>query len=220
MRIPFLIAFLSLAGSVLLGAPAYAVDVMPSARAESVAAAAGKAMAAHNEAYEIGPYLLFGTNTDVLLTDESPSVEAVQLATAIERIRWMAYVSEMEQRPLPPSTIAAFAKEQRGIISFIVFAHGHDEHDRTFLTAFSGGSLVRAADGTLVASADIERSVATQDQYFMPGNRVVDRYLGQVTYRFTLPVTPNSVMDEPLIFEFNDDRGEAQRFPLTLSHFQ
>ena len=206
--------------SAVVRANASAVDLAPSERALAAAAAAGGAMATRNEAYEIGPYLLFGTTTDVLLTDDSPAIEAVQLATPLERIRWFGYVAKSEQRPLQTRDLDAADTVERGKIAFIIFAHGHDEHDRTFLDRFGSGTLTRA-DGSVVASADIERSKATQDQYFMAGNRVVNRYLGQITYHFTLPV-PMSAADAsaPLTFTFTDDTGKLQHYSIVLAHYQ
>jgi hypothetical protein len=201
-------------------APAGAVETALAPSSVSAAVDAGRAMAGERNGYAIDPYLLFSVPDAVHITDETAVVEAVQLGTPYERLRWEAYREQAMRIPFNAGDIASFDAQHAGKVDFIVYAHSRAEKDRTFLDRFGGGALV-GADGTTVATAVISHTVPAIDGYTKPSG-VVSRFLGQVTYRFTLGGAPGApdVLNAPLTFTFTDDGGVEHRIPVTLAKYR
>jgi hypothetical protein len=209
--------------ALILGAgclPATAVEATLSPASVSEAVAAGKAMAAQDSGYAVAPYLLFSLPDAAHITDEAAVVEAVQLGTPFERLRWEAYREQAMRIPFNTGDVASYDAQHAGRVDFIVYAHSRTEKDRTFLDRFAGGALVRA-DGTTVATAVTSHTIPSIDTYTIPAG-VVNRFLGSVTYRFTLDgaaVTPDALA-APLTFTFTDDGGAVHRIPVTLTGYR
>jgi hypothetical protein len=197
--------------------PARAVETPLTPRSVNDALDAGHAMADAHGGYTIAPYLLFTVPDAVLITDDDATVEAVQVGTPFERLRFEAYREQLMRRPFNAPDVATYNELHAGRVDFIVYAHSRTDKDRTFLDHFGGGALVRT-DGTTAGTAEITRSVAVVDTYTKPGGVVVNRYLGQVTYRFTLSDAVAAAA--PLIFSFTDDHGAEHRLPLTLANYR
>lgn len=201
--------------------PAMAVEAPLSPATVSTAIDAGRRMANQHGGYTIAPYLLFTVPDAELISDDSATVEAVQLGTPYERLRFEAYREQMMRIPFNADDIAAFDDQHANVIDFIVYAHSRNDSDRAFLGRFAGGTLVRA-DGTTVATAQLVRTVPVIDTYTKPGGLVVNRYLGQITYRFALSdiVAAQAALSLQLTFVFTDDAGLEHRVPVTLADFQ
>jgi len=217
MRIRAMFVAFVLAAS---AAPAAAVETTLEPGSVSAAVEAGHAMSGKRDGYAIDPYLLFSIPDAVHITDEAVVVEAVQLGTPFERLRWEAYREQTMRIPFNAGDVASFNAQHAGRIDFIVYAHSRAEKDRTFMDRFGGGTLVQA-DGTTVATAVISHTVPTIDGYTKPTG-VVSRFLGQITYRFTLNGAPGApdILNAPLTFTFTDDGGAEHRIPVTLAKFR
>jgi hypothetical protein len=217
MRIQAMFVALVLVASTV---PAAAVETTLSPQAVSDAVTAGHAMSEQRNGYAIDPYLLFSVPDAVHITDESVVVEAVQLGTPYERLRWEAYREQTMRIPFNAGDVASFDAQHAGHIDFIVYAHSRAEKDRTFLDRFGGGALVQA-DGTTVSTAVISHTVPAIDGYTKPTG-VVSRFLGQVTYRFTLGEAAGApdLLHAPLTFTFTDDGGTEHRIPVTLANYR
>jgi hypothetical protein len=217
LRVQVLAAALVLFPSVL---PAAAAETALSPQSVNEAVAAGRAMARLDTGYAIPPYLLFSIPDAAHITDETAVVEAVQLGTPFERLRWEAYREQAMRIPFNAGDAAAYDAQHAGRIDFIVYAHSRSEKDRTFLDRFGGGTLLRP-DGTTVATAAISHTIPAIDTYTVAAG-VVSRFLGQITYRFTLDGaagTPD-VLTAPLTFSFTDDGGAVHRVPVTLANYR
>jgi hypothetical protein len=216
MRIQAMFVALVLVASV---APAMAVETTLAPDSVSAAVAAGRAMSEKREGYAIDPYLLVSVPDAVHITDEAAVVEAVQLGTPFERLRWEAYREQTMRIPFNAGDIAAFDAQHSGRLDLIVYAHSRADKDRTFMDRFGGGALVRA-DGTTAATAVISHTVPATDGYTKPTG-VVSRFLGQVTYRFALSgATGAPDINAPLTFTFTDDAGAEHRIPVTLANYR
>ena len=201
-------------------APAMAIETTLAPDSASAAVAAGRAMAEKRDGYAIDPYLLFSVPDAVHITDEAAVVEAVQLGTPFERLRWEAYREQAMRIPFNAGDVATFDTQHAERIDLIVYAHSRAEKDRTFMDRFGGGTLVRA-DGTTAATAVISHTVPATDGYTKPAG-VVTRFLGQITYRFTLNGAPGApdILNAPLTFTFTDDGGAEHRIPVTLATYR
>ena len=201
--------------------PASAVESPLSQTAVDDAVEAGRAMADAHGGYTVAPYLLFTVPDAVLIRDDNANVEAVELGTPFERLRFEAYREQATRIPFNAADIATFDDQHAGRIDFIVYAHSRTENARAFLERFSGGALVQR-NGSTVSTATILRSVPVADTYTKSGGMVVSRYLGQVTYRFAISGTTEvqSLLTTPLTFTFADDRGAIHRIPVTLQNFR
>lgn len=204
----------------IMALPAMAVDTSLTPSAVSAALDAGRKMANQHGGYTIAPYLLFSVANAVLISDDNATVEAVQLGTPFERLRFEAYREQMMRTPFNADDVATFDEQHANRIDFIVYAHSRAAADRGFLDRFGGGAL-RQADGTMIATAQISRSVAVVDTYTKPGGMVVNRFLGQVTYRFVLTgvTAAPAVLAAPLTFVFTDDDGVEHTIPVRLADF-
>ena len=214
-------AGLCLIGLVAIARPASALEPTLSPAAVNDALDAGHRMAGARGGYDIAPYLLFTVPDAVLIAADDPGIEAVQLGTPFERLRFEAYREAAMRTPFNTSDVATFDDQHAGRVDFIVYAHSRDDKDRAFLGRFGGGTLLRT-DGTPVASAQLSRTVPVPDTYTERGGGVVTRYLGQVTYRFTIAgdSTATAALAAPLTFAFTDDRGADHRIPVTLANFR
>lgn len=204
----------------IMALPAMAVQTSLTPPAVSAALDAGRKMANQHGGYTIAPYLLFSVADAVLISDDKATVEAVQLGTPFERLRFEAYREQMMRTPFNADDVATFDEQHANRLDFIVYAHSRTDADRGFLDRFGGGTL-RQADGTTVATAQISRTPAVVDTYTKPGGVVVNRFLGQVTYRFVLAgeAAAPAVLAAPLTFVFVDDGGVEHRIAVTLADF-
>jgi hypothetical protein len=204
----------------IVALPAMAVQTSLTSPAVSAALDAGRNMANQHGGYTIAPYLLFSVPDAVLILDDNATVEAVQLGTPFERLRFEAYREQMMRTPFNADDVATFDEQHANRIDFIVYAHSRTADDRAFLGRFGGGTLTQA-DGTTIATAQISRSVAVIDTYTKPGGVVVNRFLGQVTYRFVLTgaTAAPAILAAPLTFVFTDDGGGEHRLPVALADF-
>ena len=175
-------------------------------------------MAALGEGYDFGEYLLFGV-ADALRVTNDDAVEAVFVGTPYERLRFGSYVIAYQGRTFAAGEKLQFVESSRDVLAFVVFAHSHGETDREFMRLFGPGSLARGAAS--YSAEPIATSDPVLDSYYRPNGTFLERWLGQVTYRFDLRNDAMFVKGAaPAIFSFVDDRGVVRRYTVVLQQYR
>jgi hypothetical protein len=193
--------------------PALAVDTALTPATVDRAIAQGRALAAAHRGFVVAPYLLFGIDDAALTHDDAP-VEAIEVGTPFEAVRYRGFLSGFERAPMTADALAAFAAQARTRVSILVYAHSGDEMDRGFLAKFGGGEL-ECADGAHIA-ADLQRGPPNRDVY-VNGTTPTYRWRGRLSYDFAL--TDALVRCDPATFTFTDDRGKSYRYALDLAAY-
>jgi hypothetical protein len=193
---------------------ALAVDTTLAPATVDRAIAQGRGFASEHRGFVVAPYLLFGV-ADAVQIQDGEAVEAVELATPYEALRYRAFLSGFERSPMTPAMIAAFVAEARTHVDLIVYVHSRSEIDREFIAAFGAGALT-CPDGTTIGS-EVQRSTPIRDVY-VNGTTPTYRWRGQLRYRFAL--TDALMRCDPATFTFADDRGRIYRVPVALGSVQ
>jgi hypothetical protein len=194
--------------------PALAIDTVLTPATVDRAFAQGRAMAEAHRGFTVAPYLIFGVDDAAQVHDDAP-VEAVELATPYEAVRYRGFLSGFEHTPMTAAALAVFAADARTHVDLRVFVHNSDPTDRNFLTTFGDGAL-ECADGTRIP-ATLERSAPIRDVY-LNGTTPTYRWRGQLTYRFAL--TPTLLNCHPATFTFTGAANKIYHYPLDLSTYQ
>jgi hypothetical protein len=197
-----------------IGTRALAIDTTLAPGTIDRAIAQGRGFASEHRGFVVAPYLLFGV-ADAVQIQDGEGVEAVELATPYEALRYRAFLSGFERSPMTPPMIAAFVVEARTHVDFVVYVHSRSEIDREFIAAFGAGTLT-CPDGANIAS-EVQRSTPIRDVY-VNGTTPTYRWCGQLRYRFAL--TDALLRCDPATFAFADDRGRVYRVPVTLGSSQ
>jgi hypothetical protein len=206
--------WLPFAAALLLAASAtraLAIDTALAPPAVERAVTQGRQYASEHRGFVVAPYLLFGVSDAVQIQD-GEQVEAVELATPYEAVRYRAFLSGFERTPLTQAALAAFVAQARTRVDLIAYVHSRSETDREFITAFGAGALT-CPDGSTIASTAL-RSAPVRDVY-VNGTTPTYRWRGQIRYRFEL--NDALLRCDPATFVFSDDRGRVYRVPVDLA---
>ena len=164
-------------------AAAFAYVPSPTPAQLDEAAAKGAALAATRQGYELSDYVLYQVKDALALDPALGSVDAIQLATPLERTRHAAFVAAYTGRPIGTDEARRKANLPDGWLAVIVYAHGSDEHDRGFADRF--GPAVLTLNGRQLVAVSVAHSEPDDTQYpHASGN--ARRYVATVTYRFDL----------------------------------
>jgi len=136
----------------LASAPAAAVDFAPGEDAIAQAADDGAAIAARKEGYPLPDYVLHEVRDARDLDPADGNVDAVVLATPLERVRHAAYREALSGHPRDVTKLVEESGLANGSIRVIIFAHGDDELDDAFPVKFTAIRL-RAGTNALEPSS-------------------------------------------------------------------
>jgi hypothetical protein len=195
------------------GGPSLAIDTTLAPQRVERAVADGRAMALQHLGFTIAPYLLFGLDDATRLQD-GQTIEAIEVGTAYERLRYRGYLSGFERAPLTATAIRALYEEARTRLDLIVYAHSRNEVDRDFLDGFGGGTLECAGRSSL--QAGLTHDAPVRDVY-LSGATPTWRWRGELTYRFAL--TDAVLRCDPATFTFTDDLSVRHRYAVTLASY-
>lgn len=211
-------ALLSPLVALVLAAPLGAIETPLLPRSIGDAVASGAAMAQHGGGYAVGPYVVYAAEDTLRVSDAAGPIEAVTVGTPYERLRYEAYLLAHQRKPFDRTAAAEYAATTATRLDFVVFLHSRADEGREFLSRYGGATL--SAGGTTATPSAIERTTPVTDTYLAPGERVVERWLGQVTYRFDLAANPALVNASSATFSFVDDRGVAHAYPVGLARLR
>jgi hypothetical protein len=213
-------ATIACAAAILFPSAAGAIDLTPSPARVATATADGATMERGGDGYTIAPYLLFGVDDALHITDDDAIVEAVTLGTPYERLRFAAYLRSHQGLSFDAQDANEEAAADDGRIALIVSVHSRTERDRDFMTHFGAGVLV-GPDGTTLAATNVRVSAPVIDAYYRLDGTVLHRWLGQVTYVFDLRTNATWATASALIaFAFTDDRGATHRYVFNPNAFR
>ena len=161
--------------------------------------------------------MLYSVPDALTLTPGEGAVEAVQLATPIERERWASYFLTIQGKVVTPQAVKKEANLTVGQIAFIVFAHSQsgDETDQAFLKQF--GSARLTLNSQVLTPVDVVRSGSSRNNYRDAGGQVVFRWTGTLTYRFAVPPGLSAAKGE---LHFVGAAGKAYDLKLDLAQYQ
>jgi hypothetical protein len=199
-----------------LAAPARAVDLAPDAAAIARAAAEGRAMYKPTVGYGLHDYAIYAVRDARAIDPADGSVDAVVIATPLERTRHAAYFGAYEKRALPPAEAFRKGGLGPGRIAFIVFAHGGDEADMEFPGKFSTATLV--IGGRTLAATAIDRGGPSPSTY-PRSTRGRTRFVATITYRFDLSGIPDAGRARARL-DFTDASGKSFDLPVDLAAFR
>jgi hypothetical protein len=200
----------------LCAPPAWGADLAPGPAAIGAAARAGLADAAARQGYPLRAHVLYEVRDARAADPADGAVDAVVLATPLERTRHAAYIAAYSGRTLTPAEAYAEAGLPPGHLAVIVFAHGADEDDAAFAAGFSAATLLVA--GAAAQTAEPAPSETSEAVYPLAA-RNRSRQVATITYRFDLSAVPGAGARRAWLF-FRDATGKAFDLPVDLGRFQ
>ena len=198
------------------GAPALAVDLTPDAAAIARAAADGRAMYKPAFGYALADHVVYEVRDARAIDPADGSVDAVVLATPLERTRHAAYFGQYEKRAISPAEAYRKGGLGAGQIAFIVFAHGGDEADMEFPAKFSVATL--AIGRNQVAATAVDRGGPSISTYPLSTTGHM-RFVATITYRFDLTGIADAGQGKARL-GFTDASGKSFDLPVDLAAFR
>jgi hypothetical protein len=184
-------------------APARAADLAPSPAAITRAAAEGAALAPRREGYALKDHVIYAVRDARAIDPADGAVDAVVLATPLERTRHAAYIAAYGGGRISGAEAYRRAALPPGQLAVIIFAHGRDHDDEVF-------------DGATIEAAPVAGAPAEKVYPLAPANR--ERMAGTVTYRFDLGAVRDAGRKQTRL-RFIDATGKAFDLPIDLGRF-
>lgn len=198
-----------------VAAPSAAVDLAPEAAAVARAAAEGRALYKPQFGYPLKDHVVYAVKDARGIDPADGSVDAVVLATPLERIRHAAYFAEYEKRASSPAELYAKSGLAAGQVAFIVFAHGGPDGDMEFPEKFSRATL-SVGDRQLEAST-VDRGGASPSIYPLARSGRM-RFVATITYRFDLAGLAGAATAAARL-AFTDATGKSFDLPVDLAAY-
>jgi hypothetical protein len=199
-----------------LAVPAMAVELAPDGAALARAAAEGRALFKPQSGYPLQDHLIYAVRDARAIDPADGSVDAVVLATPLERTRHAAYFGVYERRALTPERAFHESGLAAGQIAFIVFAHGGEDADMEFPGKFSPAVL--SLGDRRLTPIGIDRGGASPSIYPL-AKRGRMRFVATITYRFELTAVPQAGEAKGRL-AFTDATGKAFDLPVDLAAYR
>lgn len=143
------------------------------------------------------------------------SVDAVLVATPIERATHAGFLAANNGRQLTVSEARRSEQIQSGWLRIILFTHGPNAKDESYVDRFSNARLV-FDDQTIVAQK-MEHSEPSESIYpLATENR--ERQVATITFHFNLSSSPKLQAARARL-QFTDDAGQKFDRPIDLSSY-
>jgi hypothetical protein len=196
--------------------PALAVDLAPNAAALARAVADGRAMYKPSVGYDLADHVVYEVRDARAIDPKDGNVDAVVIATPLERTRHAAYFGQYEKRALAPAEAYRKGGLGNGQIAFIVFAHGGDEADMEFPARFSAATLTIGTKQ--LAATAIDRGGPSISTYPLSTSGHT-RFVATITYRFDLAGVADAARAKGRL-GFTDATGKSFDLTVDLAAFR
>ena len=205
--------------ALLLGGAALSLTLAPTDAERQQAIEQGQTLAAKRQGYPVGAYVIYSVSDALTLSPGEGSVEAVQLATPLERERWASYFLTIQGKDVTPQAVQNLAKLSPDHLEVIVYAHSQsgNESDQGFLKAF--GSAQLTLNGQTLRPAQTDLSGASRNNYRDAGGQVTFRWTGTVTYDFDLSKLGDASAAQGQL-QFTDAVGKGYDVPVNLGDYR
>ncbi len=176
------------------------------------AAREGGALADRHESYRVARWLIFQSKDPLRAVHNRAGVDAVVLETPYERVRYYAYLHRIQGDSITASLVQQLYADARRRLGFVVYGHSKTDDDRTFLSHFTSAQLT----GTDASEISLEQAIfGPSDDFYDVGAFREQRWVGSLTYRFTLPRCASQYT-----VTFADAYGDRYAIPFDLSRYQ
>ncbi|OLV16678.1 hypothetical protein BOO71_0011059 [Deinococcus marmoris] len=195
-----------------------ALAYIPTLNAQQIqnAYAEGQQLAQNRDSgYPLRAYTLYAVKDTLKLEAQNGAVDAVTIATPSERTRFESFLSFLGEDPITPQQAFQRAGLPPYNVAFIVFAHGMDAGDQTFLNRFSMARL--KLGGQSLRPVETSKSGTSISQYPRTVGETGIRFGGTVTYRFELP---KRLIGDTGTLNFTDASGKAYDLPVNLALYR
>lgn len=206
----------ALAAAGLFAAAAGAADLAPKPAALARAVKAGIAEAAAHEGYPLRSHLLYEVRDARVADPADGAVDAIVLATPIERTRHAAYLAAYTRQKVTVAQAYADAGLPPGGLAVIVYAHGADADDEAFATGFSPATLTFAGAEPLTAKPT--HSEIT-DAVYPLAVRNRSRQVATISYRFDVGGIADAGRRTARL-SLRDATGKVFEIPVDLAQFE
>jgi len=166
--------------------------------------------------YEMADHVVYEVRDARAIDPADGSVDAVVIATPLERTRHAAYFGQYEKRALTPAEAFRKGGVGAGQIAFIVFAHGDDDADMEFPGKFSVATL--AIGGRQLTASAVDRGGPSFSTYPL-STRGRTRFVATITYRFDLRGIADAAHAKARL-AFTDATGKSFDLPVDLAAFR
>jgi hypothetical protein len=193
-----------------------AATLNPSDAEIAAALEAGAALVNPDNGYPLKDHVLFEVPDARDIKAAWGDVDAVILATPLERARHAGYLAKLSGQTIDVASVRQLPELHPGSLSFIVYTHGPDDNDEIFIDKFGRASLVFAHES--VPAADVTHSEPTEATY--PLARVQRRrQVAVLLYRFDLASLPERD-NAHCRLKFTDPTGKAFDIPINLAQYR
>lgn len=176
----------------------------------------GLALADQRQGYPVQAYVVYSVPDALTLERGEGSVEAVQIATPLERARWGSYFLAIQGKAVTPEAVERQANLPAGELAVIIYAHsaGKNDEDKDFLRNFS--PLRLTLNGHTRTPAKVESFGPSLNNYRDADGRVVFRWTDTLTARFDLAGLSQNAANARGHLQFTDASGKSYDLPLDL----
>ncbi|WP_029479064.1 hypothetical protein [Deinococcus frigens] len=196
----------------------------------------GEAMNTRESGYVLGTYLLKAYNQDVILRPNSPEIDGVVLGTPYERLRYEAYLSHLEGKPITGARVGTMARTLADKLTFRVYSHSPfalDDEEEQWQLAYKTDKIkadpdkqrsdldfFKSATLTIAGKTYTAKPVVDgpyRDNFTLPSGEATSRNLGVVFYTFDVKNLPPR---GAFAFNFEDSRGKAYSIKSDLNSYR
>jgi hypothetical protein len=189
-----------------------AADLAPDDRQIAAAISRGQEMAAAHGGYWFKNYIVWAVPDAKNIDPTTGDVDAVLLATPIERATHAGFVAAYDGKQLSVAEARRSKDLQAGCLRIILFTHGPNAKDESYVDRFANPRLV-FPDGTIFATKT-EHSDPTESTYPLAlENR--RRKVATITFYFDLSSMPKLHSARSRL-QFTDDKGKEFDLPIDL----
>ena len=193
----------------------HAASLAPDDRQLAAAIDRGRVLAASQGNYSLKKNIAWEVPDARTIDPALGSVDAVLVATPIERATHAGFLAAHDGRQLTVSEARGSERIQPGWLRIILFTHGPDAKDESYVEKFSNARLVFGND-TIVAQK-MEHSEPSESTYpLATENR--ERQVATITFHFNLSKSPKLQATRGRL-QFTDDAGRTFDQPIDLSSY-
>lgn len=199
----------------LIGSAAPAAVLMPTSAEIAEATRAGVALAAPHEGYLLKDYAVYAVKDSRTIDPANGLVDAVVLATPLERTRHAAFLATYAGKSVTPAQAQGQSGLRNGEVRFVVYAHGATAGDDAFVGGFSAAQL--AIGGRTLEAAPVAGSVSLGTYPLVEGDRF--RFVAAIRYTFDLSGVPQAGAGKGTL-KFTDAGGKVFDLPVDLEAYR